>query len=242
MLTSDSRDTCFVGEPKPVGAATNPVLAPLWRRCVAALVDVTSMLGALGGGVGVLALIAERDDRLAQRLERWVAPSTKPVAARATANERLRRAYRGVWLVRAIHRRNHQTLGQSLMRVRRVDAGNGGPVTTKSAVVRYAVIELISTATPRQSLQAKEEARAERKATLVPELAKQMKQHAGDRAAIFRAALRLYGKQERRSLTYTALGIGVQIVMYWVCILALPKRQSLPDLLAGIVTTTTSET
>lgn len=101
------------------------------------------------------------------------------------------------------------------MRVRRVDAVTGGPVTVKSAVVRYVGVELITAATPRQSLEVKDEARARRRATVVPELAEVAKQHAGDRVALIRAALRLCGKQDRGPLTYMAFGMGVPIGDYF---------------------------
>jgi hypothetical protein len=99
--------------------------------------------------------------------------------------------------------------------------------------------QVIGAVIPRQTLQDKEQERALRKETVVPELAKLMKEHDGDWTAFLLPALRLYGKQEPNPFARIGLEAGAQLVLHIVCVLALPKRQSLPDFAAGIVTTRT---
>jgi hypothetical protein len=137
----------------------------------------------------------------------------------------------------AIQRRNHQTEGRRLMRIRRVAATDGGPIAVRSGIVHYLVSEALSTAAPRDTYARREELRGQKKAALAPQLAELAKEHAGDDIAYLRAAMKLQLKYRPSPFTPTALNAGVRVATHVACVLALPMRQSLPDLAAGIVTT-----
>jgi hypothetical protein len=142
----------------------------------------------------------------------------------------------------AVYRRNHQTLGQELMHIRRVDAANGSPITIRSATVGYllsALVTLLSARALRRSL----EKQRERFEELKPELGEMLKR-------------RDLGDEPVKSLTEGTkfalehnvmfcgpplIATGLKLVVHLGCVFATPKQQGLADLIAGIATVSTDE-
>jgi hypothetical protein len=146
----------------------------------------------------------------------------------------------GVGLVLAIERRNRPSYGQRLMRIRRADAANGGPVRLRSAIVHYLISELLSALVPYESSADKEE-RKERLRALAPELVAVSKKHAGNRSAALREAMGLMHEHKANPFTALVRTLGLRLAIHILCVVATPKRQSLPDLASGIATTTTGQ-
>jgi hypothetical protein len=142
----------------------------------------------------------------------------------------------GVGLALAIERRNRPSYGQRVMGIRKVDAANGGPVTSTSAAVHYVVSGLIRALLRDESDVAKEQ-RKERFRELAPELVALWKRP-GSRVTVFREALKLVRKHKANPFAPTIRNAGIELTIHLLSLAVLPKRQSLPDLVAGIATAT----
>jgi hypothetical protein len=212
-------------------------LAPLWRRYLASAIDIAIAMVLVVSGTGFFGLlawvVAERDDRVSEWLERSV-PRLEKLNHRL---ERFRAGVFGIGLADAVRRRNRQSYGQHLMKIRRVDATDGGPVRVKSAIVDYVVAQLVQTAAKQPARLAKERS-DENFETLRTELRQLGRKHGDDTARYLREAFSLARERSASPLNGMFLGPAAQIAAHIVSTATLPKRQSLSEFAAGIVTTT----
>ena len=229
-----------MGESQPGTSASTLVLAPLWRRSLASIINVTAALVAVVVPILLLvapiAVLADYSDRVNEALERLNARTDegrKRQSARAGPGV-------GVGLVMAIERRNRPSFGHRVMGIRKVDAANGRPVRPRSTTVHYLISELITALVPYESSLAKEK-RQERLRALLPELVALSKKHAGNRTAVLREGMGLIHEHKANPFTPLARTLGLRLAIHILCIVVLPERQSLPDFAAGIATTTTDQ-
>jgi hypothetical protein len=208
---------------------------------LASIVEVMAAMAgvavAIGVPVAVILAICDRNESVEKALDRWASQSKRDRTNRPARRRSIRPQAIGAGLVSAVQRRNRPTHAQKLMGIRRVDAGSGGEVTVSSAIVHYLVSESISfpaTVVTNATI----DRRLERLKALAPELRQLNRQHGDDWAGLLLEVFKLGRKHKADPFTPLALGIGARIAAHLACIVALPQRQSLPDLLSGIATTT----
>lgn len=235
-----------VGDNRDVGlvrrGATDSALrlAPLWKRILASVINVVAVFCALFAAVSFLAgpllVLGEYDeealDRVRGRVDGW----------RKKRSDRPKRPSPGVGigLALAIERRNRRNYGQRVMRIRRVDAANGGPVTPTSAVVHYVVSELIRAAMPHESTLA-EKQRKERFRAVVPELVALWKKPSRTHTSAVRESLVLVRKNKANPFAPIIRDVGFKLALHLLAVAVFPRRQSLPDFAAGIVSTSSDQ-
>jgi RDD family len=226
-----------VRRPSPATSTPLIALAPLWRRYLASAIDIAiAVVIAVPGTAffGSLVWVAsERDDRVSEWLERSV-PRLQKLTHRL---ERFRAGFVGIGLAEAVRCRNRRSYGQRLMKIRRIDATDGGPVRVKSAIVEYVVAQLVQTAAKQPARLAKERA-DENLETLKPELRQLGRKHGDDTARYLREGFSLCRERSANPLNAILLGPAAQVAAHIVSTATLPKRQSLSEFAAGIVTTT----
>jgi hypothetical protein len=106
---------------------SDPQLASLGRRVLAAGIDATCILSAIAAALAATVSWGWRKDDEAGRLaplKRWNEWAKSP-------------AWRCAALAYAVGLRNWRTPGMRLTRLRRVDARTGGPVTVRRALTRH---------------------------------------------------------------------------------------------------------
>jgi membrane protein insertase Oxa1/YidC/SpoIIIJ len=118
-----------------------------------------------------------------------------------------------------------------------VDAGDGGPVTLRSVITGCLVSELIDAAVA-AGIRPATEKRNARLDALRPELAEIRRRYGTDGMAALRSGLRLFVKAKVSPVPPKTLASAAQMALTITCIRVLPRRQSLSDLIAGIVTIT----
>jgi hypothetical protein len=233
------RDNPVVARSQPDGPAPVLTLAPLWKRSLASIINVASVIGVAAAAVPVVAepiyALGEYDeqalDRVRTRLDAW---RTKR-SARSSA-----RSLGPIGLVWVIDGRNRRSYGHRVMGIRRVDAANGGPVTVTGVIVHYVASELIRTLVPDESRVA-EEQRKERLRAVAPELLALWKNGSGTRLTRSRESLRLLRKHGANPFAPTLRTAAIRLAIHLVPIVIFPRRQSLPDFAAGIVTATSDQ-
>lgn len=143
----------------------------------------------------------------------------------------------GVMIAMRVRRRNRQSYGQKLIRIRRADARNGGPLPVRRAIVQAAVSGPIITQGTALVAARIFNRRLERvNARLALDLAALSSRHADDPVALARETNKLlYGRHGAYLFTPVLLRAGVLVAAHIVCVIVLPKHQTLPDLAAGIV-------
>jgi uncharacterized RDD family membrane protein YckC len=230
-------------------ASTPPLsLAPLWRRSLAWLIDfwnifavATAGTGALVSGAVLIGEFAERNAPFNGWLDRWVLRTDQPESSPFTLPARWRPALFGVGLADAILRRNRRTYGQAAMRLRRVDASTGGPVSIRSAIVRYVVSALISALAKRVTARANQRWR-ERLNALKPEIAELGRKHPEDLGPLLRDLWALARKRGADPFAPVKASIATQTAAHFLCMLLAPKQQGLSDVVAGIATVRETQT
>jgi uncharacterized RDD family membrane protein YckC len=218
--------------------ATSPLsVAPLWTRILASVLDVATVLVAIvvaAPAVGLVFWLAEQNESFSKWLERRTSRRGAPDRRASAMASRRRVSAFGVNLVIAIYRRNHQSYGKELMRLRRVDASDGEQVTVRSAIVRYLVTALVASLSGRVLRRSAERWR-ERFEELKPELREQLKRKdIEDDGITLTEATRLGLENNVIPCGPPLIAIGLQIVVHLGCVLVSPKRQGLADLVAGI--------
>jgi hypothetical protein len=83
--------------------------------------------------------------------------------------------------------------------------------------------------------------RTERLKALAPDLRKLGREHNNDVGGLLRGAYKLMHEQDANPFTPLVLSLLGKLALHAGCVLLLPRRQSLPDLLAGIVTAESAE-
>jgi hypothetical protein len=212
-------------------------VAEMWRRVVAGLINlVVGVAIAAAAGVSMY------------KLRRWLGPLLRPVGRRfETWGERNFEGGDGKLPLRAqmmllevvgltleLDRINRRSLGTRVMRIRRADARAGGPVSARSVLIRHlaqkasgAVLgPLASRGTKRYS---------EQMQALQPELKRLQRAHSDDKAALQEALMRLYQEHNVRPLRSCLPPLVISVCAQRLPMLLSPRRQNLPDRLAGIV-------
>jgi uncharacterized RDD family membrane protein YckC len=231
------RDNLVVAKSQPDRLAPALTLAPLWKRSLASIINVASVIGVAAAAVPVVAApiyaLGEYDeqalDRARARLDAW----RKRRSARSSAA----RSLGPIGLVWVIDGRNRPSYGHRVMGIRRVDASDGGPITVTGIIVHYVASELIRTLVPDESRVA-EEQRKERLRAVTPELVALWKNPSRTRLASARESLTLLRKRRANPLAPTLRTAAIRLAIHLVPIVIFPRRQSLPDFAAGIVTAT----
>jgi uncharacterized RDD family membrane protein YckC len=134
-----------------------------------------------------------------------------------------------------IQRRNCRSPGERLMRIRRADARTGGPVTARSALIRYLAGQWLSAISAEASRPFRQR-RDEERRRLEPEIQRIRDQHPGDNEAVQRALMRLYQESGYnpfpfRSCAWTVIpGLALNLPTFWSA-----TKQSVADLICGTV-------
>jgi hypothetical protein len=226
----------------PVGI----VIAPIWRRAVAVAINTSIVFGAISGligaAVGISELIESARPKIPKPLNAWAehvgqaivswgkTPSSPPQPLTRTLIS-------GALLTLDLDRRNPRWPGARFARLRRVDRRTGGPLSVRNVLVRNATSQVQQTLTEPLYDRFKSPA-AEKNAAreaLKPELIELAREHAEDPREYLKAAAALYhaeGVIELRTCLWPILVFtGTTLLPIWLT----PRRQSLPDLAAGIV-------
>ena len=191
--------------------------------------------------VGLIVWLLARKKSFGEWLERQMSRLRPRDRRTSTMASRRSTAALGVNLVMAIYRRNHQSYGQELMRIRRVDAVDGGRVTVRSAILRHLVTALVASLSGRVLRRSTERSR-ERFEELKPELREQLKRKdIEDDGITLTEATKLGLEHNVISCGPPLIATGLQIVVHLGCALVSPKRQGLADLVAGIATVRADE-
>jgi uncharacterized RDD family membrane protein YckC len=235
-----SRDNSDAEKSQPDISASTLLLAPLWRRSLASIINIVAVSGAVVVALAVIAaplyVLGLYDEEALERLRARVTVRRKKRSGRP---DRAKPGI-GVGLALAIESRNRPSYGQRVLGIRRVNAANGGPVTSTRVTVHYVISALIRTLVPYESGIAKEQ-RRERFRALVPELVALWKKPSGTRAAVLRESLALLRKNKANPFAPTVRTVGIRLAIHLLSIAVFPERQSLPDLAAGIATATSDQ-
>ncbi len=181
------------------------------------------------------------------RLRRFVGSPLRPLTRRLEAlgearesesdtgelSPRTRMMIAVVGLTLELDGRNRRSFGARTMRIRRVDALTGGPVSARSALIKHwaqqatgAGLRPLATRVSKRS--------ADRMQALQPQLKELQRAHADDKVARQQALTRFYGEHNVNPLRSCAPSLLTPLVPS-LPVLFSPRRQSLPDRLAGIV-------
>jgi uncharacterized RDD family membrane protein YckC len=211
-------------------------VAPAWRRIVAGLINLTAFIVPLAvTGFG------------GYKLRRFLGPPLRPLTRRVegwrdahdfesdTGKFSLRTRMLGevVGLTLELDSRNRRSLGARAMRIRRVDALTGGPVTIRSALIRNWAQRATSAGLRPLAKRASKRS-AERMQALQPQLKELQRAHADDEAAQQQALMRFYQEHNVNPFGSCAPTL-LTLLAPSLAVLFSPRRQSLPDRLAGIV-------
>jgi uncharacterized RDD family membrane protein YckC len=205
-------------------------IASLRRRALAGLIDggafiaVVGIVGAAWATIGPLRRLAEaRLHGLEDKPADWSGPAF-------IHDRRVRGGLQMLSLVLAIVGRNGRGPGARLVGIRRVDERTGGPVTVRSAFVRYGIV----TAGQRLRmviLKPLQERADLRRRALEPQLRKLREKYAADPEAMGKEMVGLYEGSCAPSLStmlVTVLAGGVPTLLS-------PRNQSIADTLAGTI-------
>jgi hypothetical protein len=196
-----------------------PLVQPLRRRTE----SITTALEPLSTALEPL-------DRV---FERWNEAEVLGQPVRNLPLERI--AVAAVTLPLAL--KNREDAGHKVrgVRVRRVDLRTGGPITLRSALIHYGASAAIDEVTDRVKGEIMSRRGAKIRA-LYPELDLLRPQYEGDPAGLQRAWKALLREHGLTVFDGVLLVHSVRIAFRLLPVLLTPLHQSLPDLLAGIVT------
>jgi uncharacterized RDD family membrane protein YckC len=223
---------------KSANAAVPPLsLAPLWKRFVALIVDIAiGVAGIALAAVGAL-FVTEHNKWSRERVERLIDKLEGAKTRGPDLSDLILSTAPGVGLTMGVVRRNRQTYGQKLMRIRRVSADDGGPVTVRSAIIHHVASRLIVAAGTQATRPAVKRHR-ERLKALQPELAAIKREHPDDHVACLREAVKLCRRHRLAPISAaTVATTGVLLAVNSAVPLVHPLRQGLPDIAARIATT-----
>jgi hypothetical protein len=200
--------------------------------------DVVPVFVGLGLASLLGGLLMDQSEWLSKRLKPWLSRNNPRRQRLFRALDRTKPAQVGYRLVLAVCRRDRQTFGQRLMRIRRVDATDGGSVTIRSAIVRYCLFQVIRVLA---ELATGPTAKRERQKldALGPDLDALTLKYPEDADAFEREARLLKRERLVKGMGSSAAPGTIQLAVHLVPIVLLPKRQSLSDLAAGVVTAST---
>jgi hypothetical protein len=206
---------------------------------VATIIEVMVVLAiaaiATGLLLGCIHALTERNERAEKLLDRWLSQSKRAPGKRTARKRRIRPETIGAGMVTAVGCRNRQTSVQKMLSIRRADARTGGKVTVGGTIVHY----LVSQAVDLPATQATHRAidrRGERLKALASDFRKLNRERGDDMSGLLRDAFKLSREHDADPVTPIALWLLGRIALHVCCVLVLPRRQSLPDLLSGIAT------
>jgi uncharacterized RDD family membrane protein YckC len=126
--------------------------------------------------------------------------------------------------------RNHRSPGARLVGIRRVEAGTGGPISVRTAVIHKAMTTLLSAVGREAGRQDQE-----RLKQLTAKLKEIRERNADDQEAFIRETMALYKSSNVNPFGSCLRPFAVVMATRYLPILLTRRRQSLPDLIAGIV-------
>lgn len=210
-------------------------VASLRRRFVASLLDAVVVVVAVVGTPALgFKLFGSR--RTVRRLgASWIARAARRRAERGRevgGSKRFRWALTVVFFVGGVLTRDWRGPGAWMLGVRRVDAGTGGPVELRSAVVRGVVTTAWQLIGNWLFAPVHDRAGARRRA-IEPEIEELRREHAGDQEALNLAMMRLYEEHKVNPscvwvLPRMAFSLAQELPAIWS-----PRNQGLADRLAG---------
>jgi hypothetical protein len=212
------------------------VVAPLRRRGAVVVLDLPYIIVA--GFIAYLGYKLRRRlvwllEPIKLKLKHWVDWEVASKTGRLPV--RVRMTFLVFSLTGAIDRRNRQGCSARAVGIRRVDVRTGGPVTVRSALIHHLAGEALRRTSKLVGERLTKSSEARRK-ELEPEIARLQREHADDSAAQQRALMAFYREHNVNPLTPLILRAGATITFLYLPSFLTPLRQSLPDLLAGIVT------
>jgi hypothetical protein len=206
---------------------------------VASIIEVLAVVGGVAVAIGALVSVVSatygRSESVEKALDRWVSQSKKDRENRPARRRDIHPEAIGAGLVAAVRHRNRQSYAQKLMGIRRVDARTGGEIAARAAILHYLVSQLITvpaTVVTNRAL----ERRRKRFNAMALEVRQLNREHGDDVTGLLLDAFKLARKHKADPFTPISLDLGARIAVHLACVLALPKRQSLPDLVSGIAT------
>jgi hypothetical protein len=248
-----SRCVCWRGggrRARVAGLDADLVLAPLRRRVLAVLIDLSALLGGLVSivlsfvlirKVGVLKRLSKsRPPRAAGERVRERFPGRDRVSVGAAlSSTRGKLGMQLFALTVAVLTRNTRGLGFRLLGLRRVEVRDGGPVGVRAAIV-FGVVQNARKAVLDRAfapLKHRTDARRRELADLAPEVARLRREHGDDREALERATMRLYSEHGVNPLSSCAWLLPRLLAAYATDIPGLcgARRQGMADQLAGTV-------
>jgi uncharacterized RDD family membrane protein YckC len=210
------------------------VLAPLWRRAVAQVIDLSVGAAFVGAVIAVGFAVLKAPIRIPRWL-REKAKGWKPISWRT---QMLVAVPLGA---SALQTRNRRSIGSRVMGLRHVQLQTGGPISVRSAVIQSLASRALREMR-RVLVQPMVVKGGKRVRDLKPQVLDLQRQHAGDKAALEQAMVKLYREQGFNPLTPMAWSILPIFASEIIPVLVTPRRQTIPDLAAGVVVVTDSRT
>lgn len=208
----------------------SPEIASLRRRLLARAVNIAAGLGLLGAFVGLVIGLGLALPKLRWRPSlRWNAP--KWGASRWRLILTLTGALTSAWA------RNRRGIGYRVVGLRRVNARTGGPVTVRSALIRFAITTLRDAAVKRivAPLLRRRQQRAD---ALQPRLEQIRKLYRDDRERQSEEMMQAYREADVNPAASCLVPLTISIGLGHATGVPLPwsqRGQSLEDWLAGTV-------
>jgi len=227
------------------------LVAPLRRRLLALLIDVSVALGGVASIVLSVVLIGKtgvprrlsKSCPLGATGHRIRAHFAGRDPASVGATLRSTRGQLGMQLfglTMGVLTRNWRGPGFRLLRLRRVEVRDGGPVGVRAAIVGGVVQNARNAMFDRIFAPLTDRADARRRsefAELAPELARLRREHSGDREALQRATMRLYSERGANPLSSCTWLLPRLLATYATDVPGLcgARRQGIADRLAGTI-------
>jgi hypothetical protein len=211
-------------------------VAPAWRRIVSGLINLTAGIVPLTvagfGGYKLRRFLGPQLRPLTRRVEGWRdAHGFESGTGKFSRQTRMLTEVVGLTL--ELDSRNRRTLGARAMRIRRAHALTGGPVTIRSALIRYWAQRATSAGLRPLAKRASKRS-TERMQALQPQFKELQRAHADDKVAQQQALMRFYQEHNVKPFGSCAPTL-LTLVAPSLAVLFSPRRQSLPDRAAGIV-------
>jgi 60Kd inner membrane protein/RDD family len=206
--------------------------APLRRRLAAGVIDALVFLPAFGvawwQGARLLVRIGHRP-RLA-KFRDW--GKSNAGAARPSLAWRL--GNRAASLFTEVGFRNVPSPGYRMMRIQRVTAGSGGPISPERAIVRLCLGELMGRAST-QLWRPMQQREVQRMETLRPRLKAIQEEHAGDEVATRQAVADFYREHGVNPFRGCLRPLLLSLTTEWLPPMLSPTRQRIQDRVAGVM-------
>ena len=211
-------------------------VAPVWRRAVAGLINLTvaivPLAGAGFGGNKLRRFLGPPLGPLMRRLEAW-GEAHGSDSDKRDLSPRARMLIEVVGLTLELDARNRRSVGARAMRIRRADALTGGPVTLPSALLRHWAQQAVG-AGLRPVAKRVSQRFTERMQALQPQLEELKRSYADDKAAQQQALETFYREHDVNPFRSCAPTL-LTLVAPSLPVLFSPRRQSLGERVAGIV-------